>query len=63
MNFEVISSLKSKRFVLDFSLAEYSDARFDEKDLKLFEECGKSTKISDKLLALETIVRKIEDVE
>lgn len=34
--------------------------KYSNWDLRLFEECEKSNQIADKLLALETIVRKVE---
>lgn len=39
---------------------EIARAQFNRFDELLISECEKSEKVSDKLLALETIVRKIE---
>lgn len=51
-----VIEFRLKIFPLDLRRME----RLDELDRLLLKECEKSEKCSDKLLALETIVRRIE---
>lgn len=41
-------------------LSDFLEVELDNFDRFLLKECNKSNKISDKLLALETIARKLE---
>ena len=52
---------ETNKYIIEVSLQEFASIKFDEFDWKLLDECSKSTKISDALLALETIARKIEE--
>lgn len=48
-------------FLLEIGRCEYESAKFDIFDNRLMDECESFTKISDKLLWLETAARKIEE--
>ena len=51
-------------YSLSISDAEYIRPHFDSFDRLLINECETSNKVSDKLLALEMIARKVEsDIE
>lgn len=50
-------------FTLMITASERVAARLDDWDRRLIAECEKSSSISDKLLALETIVRRIEEAK
>ena len=47
-------------YKLNISDAEFVRAHFDNFDRLLIDECEISDRVSDKLLALETITRRIE---
>ena len=49
------------RYILEIDRSDYADFFPTEFDDLLIQECNASEKISDKLLALETIVRRIEE--
>ena len=63
MKFEVTQDLGSleQRYLITISYNEWVEAKFHSMDKTLFEECDKSEKVSDKLLGLETLVRRIEE--
>jgi hypothetical protein len=48
-------------FQIEITDMECLNAKFHDFDYALFEECEHSDKTSDKLLALETIARRIEE--
>ena len=50
-----------REYCLRISKFELASARFDRIDFALIRECDSSPLVSDKLLALETIARRIED--
>lgn len=50
----------SRKYVLDLDDSELMPLNLDKFDRMLIRECGASNSIADKLLALECIVRKIE---
>ena len=53
----------STRWLLEFTNQEFVVNELSWFDRALLAECDKSNSIADKLLALETIARKIEDKE
>jgi hypothetical protein len=50
-------------FVLEIGGEEQASISLDRFDVLLLNECNKNDSIADKLLALETIARKIEQTE
>ncbi len=46
---------------VSFNRRELIPLKFDHFSYRLFEECSNSNKISDKLLALEYLARKLEE--
>lgn len=48
-------------FELRFNTLDMVECPLDNFDRALLHECNKSKKVSDKLLALETIVRRLEE--
>jgi len=54
-------SAKRKIYKLEIDNFELYKVSFYSHDRLLFDECEKSDKISDKLLALEKVVRRIEE--
>lgn len=48
-------------FILKIDKQEVIKANLQGIDFALLRECGESIKISDKLLGLETLVRRIEE--
>ena len=63
MKFEMQENIErsARSYLLRISDAEFSSMLLSKFDRLLIDECDGSEKISDKLLALETIVRRIED--
>lgn len=49
-----------RKFVLEVSSSDLLWARFTEFDYLLMRECEKSTRISDKILGLQTICEAVE---
>lgn len=50
-----------RRYVIEFSAFEMATAQFSSLDLALMRESNISTKVSDRLLALEMIASRIEE--
>ena len=62
MKLTCIEDIENRQTIYNLSVsdAEFIRAYLDNFDRLLIDECEKSDKISDKLLALETITRRIE---
>jgi hypothetical protein len=62
MKFEMVESIErnERTFVLTLSNSEYVMTPLTQFDKALVAECDNSDKVSDKLLALETITRCLE---
>lgn len=50
-------------FIFKFNRMELLHVKLYPCDRLLFDECEKSNKVSDKLLALELIARRIEEIK
>ena len=63
MKIEVTQDLSSleQRYLIAIPYSEWVRAKIYPTDRVLFDECDKSEKLSDKLLGLETLVRRIEE--
>ena len=51
----------TKKYIIEITNFDIVSLRLDKFDNQLLDECSKSEKISDTLLALETIARRIEE--
>ncbi len=49
------------KIIIEFDSLDFLGIKLDDFDRALLDECNKSDKISDKLLALETLARRIEE--
>lgn len=65
MKLDIIKDIKSQKttYTVTIEKQDMITAKFTKRDRDLFEICDKSNKISDKLLALELIAMRIEEVE
>ena len=65
MKLDITKDIEDQKttYVLTIEKQDMITAKFTKRDRQLFEICDKSDKISDKLLALEMIAMKIEEVE
>ena len=52
---------RSKTWMVTITDSEYAKAIFTEADYQVLRECEGSDSIADKLLALELIVRRVEE--
>ena len=57
---EVRPLTNDRVFIIVLSERDFITSELDDLDTLLLEECGKSNKISDKLLALQLVVSSIE---
>ena len=57
---EIRPLTNSRVFTIVLSEKDFITGELDDLDTLLLEECGKSNKISDKLLALQLVVSSIE---
>ena len=57
---EVRPLTKDRVFTIVLSERDFITNGLDDSDTLLLEECGKSNKVSDKLLALQVVVSSIE---
>ncbi len=64
MKLEVTQDIANNEqiYTLTIPYFEWMKARIYPQDKLLFDECDKSDKLSDKILGLETLVRRIEEV-
>jgi len=64
MKLEVTQDLEKREqiYVLTIPYDEWIRAKFHDFDGALFAECDSSNKVSDKLLGMETLARRIEEV-
>ena len=60
---EIRPLTNSRVFTIVLSEKDFITGELDNLDTLLLEECGKSNKISDKLLALQTITKRCEEAE
>lgn len=51
------------RYTVEITSQDLEEARLTAFDRRLIHECEGSSRVSDKLLALETLARRIEDLE
>jgi len=65
MKMEVTSDLDNMtiRYTITISGSDWAKAKFYPMDRVLLDECERSERLSDKLLGLETIVRRIEQTD
>ena len=64
MNFSVFKDPETNTTVYRLTITsddQVTAARLTDLDHRLFKECSKSELVSDKILALETLVRRIEE--
>lgn len=59
---EVRPLTNDRVFIIVLSERDFITSELDDLDTLLLEECGKSNKISDKLLALQVVVSSIEKI-
>lgn len=60
---EIDVCTNDRKIFLELDLFDISMARLDKWDRHLLAECEKSNSIADKLLALECVVRRIEETK